>query len=137
MGKIISTLVLITAIIFTFSADTYTYGETMHKKTIAIDLDGVLNNYTKYTDDIPEIKDGAKDFIINLAKSNELILYTNRSPKLATKWLIKHNLDKYFTEVTNVKPVAYMYIDDRAIQFNGDYNKTLEEIQNFKVYWNE
>lgn len=38
-------------------------GNNMYKQTIAIDLDGVLNNYKGYTKDIPEIKDGAKEFI--------------------------------------------------------------------------
>ena len=112
-------------------------GEVMHKKTIAIDLDGVLNNYTKYTDDIPDIKDGAKEFIETLSKDYELILFTNRSPKLATEWLIKNNLNNYFKDVTSVKPIAFMYIDDRAIKFNGNYDKTLKEIKNFKAYWKE
>ena len=105
------------------------------KKTIMIDLDGVLDNYEKYTEDIPSIKKGAKDFIIKLSKDYELILFTTRSPMLATKWLINNDLDKYFKDVTNVKTPAYIYIDDRAIQFNGDYNKTLNEITNFNVHW--
>ena len=54
---------------------------------------------------------------------------------LATKWLINNNLDKFFKDVTNVKLPSYLYIDDRTICFKGDYHKTLEEIENFKVYW--
>ncbi len=103
------------------------------KKTIAIDLDGVLDEYEIYTDNIPPIKKGAKDFIIKLSKDYNLILFTTRSPKLATQWLIKNKIDKYFKDVTNVKPLASIYIDDRAINFNNDYNKTIEEINNFKV----
>ena len=53
-----------------------------------IDLDGVLDNYEKYTEDIPKIRKGAKDFIVKLSKDYELILFTTRSPMLATKWLI-------------------------------------------------
>ena len=107
------------------------------KKTIAIDLDGVLDNYTKYTDDIPPIKHGAKEFIIKLSKDYELVLFTTRSPKEATMWLISNKIDKYFKDVTNVKLPAYIYLDDRSIQFQGDYNKTLGEIEKFKVYWKE
>ena len=33
----------------------FSLGEPM-KKTIMIDLDGVLDNYEKYTEDIPSIK---------------------------------------------------------------------------------
>ena len=107
------------------------------KKTIAIDLDGVLDNYTKYTDNIPPIKKGAKEFIAKLSKDYNLILFTTRSPKLATIWLINNKIDKYFKDVTNVKVPVYIYIDDRAINFNGDYNKTLGEIKDFEVYWKE
>ena len=63
------------------------------------------------------------------------MLFTNRKPFNASKWLIENKLDKYFSDVTNVKPIASIYIDDRALKFNGDYNQTLAEIENFKVYW--
>ncbi len=37
------------------------------KKTLMIDLDGVLNNYTKYEENfIPEIREGAAEFLPNL-----------------------------------------------------------------------
>lgn len=41
----------------------------------------------------------------------------------------------FFKNVTNVKTPAYIYLDDRALKFNGDYGKTLNEIENFNVYW--
>ena len=105
------------------------------KKTIAIDLDGVLDNYSEYTEEIPPIRNGAKSFIVKLSKDYELVLFTTRNPKSATTWLINNKIDKYFKDVTNVKIPAYIYIDDRNIRFNGDYSQTLEEIANFKVYW--
>jgi len=111
---------------------------SMHKKTIMIDLDGVLNNYVEYDANlIPEIKKGAFEFIKKLYKTNnyELILYTTRNIKMSYEWLIKNNLDKYFSNITNIKEPAHIYIDDRAINFSGDYNKTFKEINNFKVYW--
>ena len=110
----------------------------MFRKKILIDLDGVLNNYTKFDEDaIPEIKQGAREFIENLFNLGkyDLILFTTRNKILAVKWLINNDLDKYFKDVTNVKTPAYIYIDDRAIKFNGDYDKTLNEITNFNVYW--
>lgn len=111
---------------------------TNYKKTIMIDLDGVLDNYSTYDkDSIPEIKIGAVDFIERLDKTGkyELILFTTRSAKLATEWLIKNKIDKYFKDVTNVKYPAYIYLDDRAIQFRGDYETTFDEIEKFNVYW--
>jgi len=111
---------------------------TNYKKTIMIDLDGVLDNYSTYDkDSIPEIKTGAVDFIERLDKTGkyELVLFTTRSPKLATEWLIKNKIDKYFKDVTNVKYPAYIYLDDRAIQFRGDYKTTFDEIEKFNTYW--
>ena len=78
----------------------------MFRKKILIDLDGVLNEYGKEKFDenfIPEIKIGAKEFIQKVSEFAELYLFTSRNLILATKWLIKYDLDKYFKDVTNVK----------------------------------
>ena len=109
-----------------------------YKKTILIDLDGVLNNYTHYEENnIPSIKDGAKEFLqkLYLSEEYEIILFTTRNLLLASKWLIKNEIDKYFKNITNFKIPAYMYIDDRAIQFNGNFGQLYKDIINFKVYW--
>ena len=110
----------------------------MHYKKILIDLDGVLNEYGTDTfseNHIPEIKAGAYEFLETLSQSEELYLFTYRNLMLATKWLINNNLDKFFKDVTNIKLQSYLYIDDRTIGFKGDYHKTIEEIEKFKVYW--
>jgi len=112
----------------------------MYLKKYLIDLDGVLNVYGKAKFDenhIPEIKEGAREFLEELSKEGELYLFTTRNLKLATKWLIENKIDKYFKDVTNVKIPAYLHIDDRTICFNGDYKNTIKEIKNFKVYWKE
>ena len=110
----------------------------MFKKKILIDLDGVLNEYGQENFDenfIPKIKTGAFDFLDKLSKDAELYLFTSRNLLLASKWLIKNRLDNFFKDVTNIKLPSFLYIDDRTICFKGDYNKTLEEIRDFKVYW--
>ena len=110
----------------------------MHKRTIMIDLDGVLDDYSKYDENnIPEIKKGAKEFIKKLHSTGkyELVLFTTRIPKLSLNWLVENKMDKYFKDVTNVKYPAYIYLDDRAIQFKGNYENALDEIEKFKVYW--
>lgn len=110
----------------------------MYNKKILIDLDGVLNEYEyeKYNENyIPEIKVGAYEFIEKLSKKAELYLFTSRNLMLAAKWLISNNLDIFFKDITNIKLPSYLYIDDRTICFRGDYNKTLDEIENFRVYW--
>ena len=109
----------------------------MFKKKILIDLDGVLNQYEKFDENfIPPIKAGAREFLEHLINDEtELYLFTTRNLLLASKWLVENNLDKYFKDVTNVKIPAYLYIDDRCIRFDGNYNRTIKEIENFKVYW--
>ncbi len=111
-----------------------------YEKRILIDLDGVLNEYgkDKYNEYfIPKIKSGAKNFIKSLSEDAELYLFTTRNLMLSTKWLIENNIDKYFKDVTNIKISSYLYIDDRTVCFKGDYEKTLKDIKNFKVYWKE
>lgn len=112
----------------------------MYKKRFLIDLDGVLNEYGKEEFDeniIPEMKKGTEKFLQELSKEGELYLFTTRNPELVKKWLIENKIDKYFTDVTNVKIPAFLQIDDRAICFRGDFNQTLEEIKNFKAYWKD
>jgi len=110
----------------------------MLKKKILIDLDGVLNEYGKEKFDenyIPEIKIGAREFVQKLSEQAELYLFTSRNCLLASKWLMKNDLDKYFKDVTNIKIPAYLYIDDRTICFNGSFEDTFENIQKFSVHW--
>lgn len=108
------------------------------KKRILIDLDGVLNEYGQepFNENyIPEIKDGAKDFLAELNKTADLYLFTTRNLLLSAKWLINNKIDSYFKDVTNVKIPSYLHIDDRCICFRGKYQDTLEEIKNFKIHW--
>ena len=85
----------------------------MYKKTLMIDLDGVLNNYTKYEENnIPDIKQGAKEFLEKLSDKYELVLFTTRKIELAQNWLKKEQLEHYFKEITNIKKPAYIYIDE-------------------------
>ena len=110
----------------------------MYKKRLLIDLDGVLNEYGKEKFDenfIPKMKNGAKEFLQELANDYELYLFTTRNSKLAKKWLIENEIDEFFADVTNVKAPAYLQIDDRAICFNGNFSMTIEDVKNFKVYW--
>ena len=107
------------------------------KKTILIDLDGVLNEYKGVFDKdyIPPIKDGAKEFIEKLSDKFELKLFTTRNKILATKWLIENKIDYLFEDITNTKDLAWLYIDDRCINFDGDYEKLTNSINEFKPWY--
>ena len=107
------------------------------KKTILIDLDGVLNNYTGNFDKdfIPPIKDGAIEFLKELSKDFEIKLFTTRNKILTTKWLIDNNIDKYFEDITNTKDLALLYIDDRCINFDGSFENLSNSVNLFKPWY--
>ena len=106
------------------------------KKKILLDLDGVLNTYTNNFDPhfIPPLKNGAVDFLMNLSKNYEIILFTVREKILVENWIIQNNLQKYITGVTNTKEPAWLIVDDRCVCFNGAYDKLLDDIDTFKVW---
>lgn len=108
-----------------------------YKKTILIDLDGVLNTYNGKYDEtqIPPIREGAVDFIKQLAESFKIILFTSRNLLLASQWVLENNLKDYIFNVTNIKEPSYLLIDDRCLNFKGDYTKILDEISNFSVWY--
>ncbi len=107
------------------------------KRTLLIDLDGVLNKYSGNFDKnyIPEPKEGAKEFLEKLSQDFELRLFTTRNKILATKWLIEHKLDKYFEDITNVKELSWLIIDDRCLKFDGNYEKSIQKIEKFKPWY--
>lgn len=108
-----------------------------YRKTILIDLDGVLNEYTGDFDKdyIPPIKDGAKEFLENLSENFDIKIFTTRNKILATKWLINNNIDQFVADITNVKDVAWLYIDDRCLNFDGNFENLSNNINNFKPWY--
>lgn len=110
----------------------------IHKPTICLDFDGVLNNYHGFDrHDLGEIRPGAEEFLKKLSRNYNVIIFSVRPFPKIVKWLKKHNLDEYVWDVTSRKPVALAYIDDRALRFEGNYEETLKELQGFKPYWKE
>ena len=107
------------------------------KKTILFDLDGVLNKYDGNYDKayIPPIKEGAYELIKELSQNYKIIIFTTRNPLMASKWIIENGLDKYVENVTNIKEPAYLIIDDRCINFKGDYKRLKKEIEKFNVWY--
>lgn len=108
------------------------------KKIISIDLDGVLNTYSgRYKEDeIPAIRDGAYEFIEELAKDFRIHIFTARDAVLVNKWLKENNLAGFIEDVGNIKnPYTSVILDDRAINFDGDYVKAYKAIKMFKPHW--
>lgn len=106
-----------------------------YKRNIAVDFDGVLNNYTGYDPhNLFTPRSGAKEFLEKLHEQYDIIIYSTRNSSEIVKWLEKYHFDKYVKVVTDKKPPAVAYIDDRAIRFNGDYRECLENLTE-KAYW--
>lgn len=90
---------------------------------ICIDFDGVIHRYSKgwnggeiYDRPMP----GAKVAIRRLMKQFTVIILTAREADTHHKvraWLKKWGFPKI--KVTNIKPPAIAYIDDRAIHFDS------------------
>ena len=107
------------------------------KKTILIDLDGVLNEYNGEFDNkyIPKIREGAKEFLINLSKKFIVKIFTTRDPIQVKQWVIENSIKDLISGVTNIKEPSFLIIDDRCLNFYGNYEQTLSEINNFKVWY--
>ena len=107
------------------------------KKTILFDLDGVLNTYDgKYDKSyIPPIKNGTYELIKALSRDYKIVIFTTRNSLIASKWIIENRLDKYVENVTTVKEPAYLIIDDRCINFNGNYEELKSKIKDFEVWY--
>ena len=84
------------------------------KKTILIDLDGVLNDYVGNYD---------------------IKIFTTRNSELASKWIDENGLNEFVVGVTNVKEPCWVYIDDRCITFDGKFEGLIDKINNFKPYY--
>ncbi len=108
-----------------------------NKKVILIDLDGVLNKYTgEYQENyIPEIQDGALLFIKNLSKKYNVKLFTTREKQLVLRWIKEHKIEEYVSDVTNTKEPAWLYIDDRCVKFEGNFDKLTKQIETFKTWY--
>lgn len=112
------------------------------KRTICIDLDGVIFDYSEGWQGNAYVGKPIKGAIeyINKLKSQgwTVLIHTARVDKGRTKKYVKRFLKKHGIKYDKIlpKPVAEIYLDDRAIKFKGNWKKTYNEINNFKVWYN-
>ena len=112
----------------------------MKVPTIAVDFDGVINTYAGWEGADKEYapREGVGSFLITLHESGwKIIIHTCRPRLDVRRWLKKHELTTYIHSVTNTKPIATIYLDDRGLQFTGDFKQALYDIANFTVHWKE
>ncbi len=107
---------------------------------ICIDFDGVLALYSGWKGHHHHGKPmpGAKRFLEELKRSNvDFVVHTSRdSKKMILAWFKKYGLPLPLA-ITSKKIIATVYIDDRAMYFDGSFTRLLGQLQKFKVHWKE
>src|SRR5258708_2390703 len=93
-----------------------------NKKILAVDFDGVIHKYSHGWMDgscYDEPMEGALEMIQKLMEAGyQIVVFTARQPQGDVKdWLEKYNFP--VMDITNEKPMALAYIDDRAIRFTN------------------
>lgn len=118
----------------------------MVQKTICIDIDGTLVHFEEWQgeDHFGKVLPGASDATKILhGEGWFIIIYTTRANKdLLARFLDENNIEyDSINENPNQpdnakggKPIADVYVDDRAICFKGDWEQTLKEIFEFKPW---
>jgi hydroxymethylpyrimidine pyrophosphatase-like HAD family hydrolase len=97
---------------------------------ICFDFDGTLAEYDSWRGHgkFGELDPRAIRLLRNLANRGfRIVVLTARKETEFIKTYLDKNKVKV-AEVTNVKPIALAYIDDRAVEWKGDAGKALERV---------
>lgn len=118
-------------------------------KVICIDFDGVLHDYTSWNNgELNGPVQYASEASKCLADDGYLIIiHTTRGAEEVEGFLESHcifwhlvNENPFSSQMPDPprnlgKPRADIYIDDRAIRFDGRWSNTLDEINRFSPWW--
>jgi len=116
------------------------------RQTVAVDFDGVIHRYSKgWSDgtayDVP--MPGAIDGLKQLMKKYNVYIFTTRNLRQVEAWFKQHTdiptilvglnqerfQNKNYVGLSNRKLVAILWIDDRVLKFEGDWARTLEQVE--------
>lgn len=107
------------------------------KYTVCVDLNGVLDMYSGWKGEghMDPPRPGAELFLAELAEDYRVVILTTQPAERVWEWLREYGLDRWVDEVTDRKPPAVVYVDDRAVTFRGNFEETLREIRRFRPHW--
>ena len=113
------------------------------KKTVVFDFDGVIHSYISGWQGIDVIPDppviGIREAIAHIRNAGyEVVVVSTRCQsvegiKAIWTWLGLNNIE--VDKVVETKPPAIVYIDDRAICFDGNACSLLDKINSFKPWY--
>lgn len=115
-------------------------GESDGRPVVCVDLDGVLNLFDEWkgSDHFHPPRPGAAKFLQRLQDAGyRVVVFTVRYAPWVEKWLDDQGLSRYVDEVTDRKPPAHVYVDDRAVCFHGDFNEAFDRVVNFRTHWEQ
>jgi hypothetical protein len=114
----------------------------MNKKTVVFDFDGVIHSYTSgWIGDtcIPDLPvPGIREAIAGIRKKYRVVVVSTRCASEEGKAAIKAWLSKYdivVDDITKEKPPAVVYVDDRAICFDGRADLLAAKIDAFQPWY--
>ncbi len=114
----------------------------MPKLTICVDFDGTIAEKTIDLDTFGPIIEGAREALNELkALGCRIIIYTSRTQRIGNLAAMPEFLTSqgipfdainpiHDTEAPSSKPLANIYIDDRALRFEGNWAFTLANTKN-------
>lgn len=117
----------------------------MNKRTIVFDFDGVIHSYTsgwKGETEIPDpLVSGIKEALTDLSATYEIAIVSTRCKthegrSAIEKYLEANGLLGVVSRVLAEKPPAIVYVDDRAICFDGHPEHLRDQIESFRP-WNK
>ncbi|MEM9412789.1 MAG: hypothetical protein AAGA30_16880 [Planctomycetota bacterium] len=108
-------------------------------RTVCLDFDGVIHSYQSGWQGASNISDppihGVDKAIKQLRQDYRVVVHSARCGSEEGRLAIEQWLAKYRIEVDEVcdnKPPAFVYIDDRAIPFRGDWQDTIGQVHRFR-----
>ena len=116
-------------------------------KTVVFDFDGVIHSYSSGWQGADAANDPPVEGIAEALKQihqagYKIVIVSTRcaTPEggaCVNDYLLKYDMLKYVDAICKEKPPAIVYIDDRAICFDGDAKSLLSQIQSFKPWYQQ
>ena len=128
-------------------AYTNKFDNNKYDHTVVFDFDGVIHSYKSGWKGSTVIHDPPVEGIDAVLKELKqwgynIVVSSSRcadhaSLEAVNDWMLKHNLLQYVDLITDKKPPALCYVDDRAICFRGDTKNLVEQIKCFEPWHGE